>query len=131
MNKTITGFHHAAMKVKDFDKVIDFYTKGLGFKKGISWGEGDERAVMIDIGNNNYIEIFAGGKIAEDNEGAIIHFALKTLDCDKDIRLAEQAGAVVTMEVTNIDIQSDSVKKVKIAFCKGLNGEIIEFFQEC
>lgn len=130
MSKTIDGFHHVAMKVKDFDEVVEFYTDGLGFKKGITWGNGDERAVMIDVGNENYIEIFAGGKMADENEGAFMHIALKSQDCEKDLNRAVKAGAVVTVKVMNVDIPSNPVKKVRIAFCKGLNGEILEFFQE-
>lgn len=130
MNNSINGFHHVAMKAKEFEKVVEFYTEGLGFEKGISWGEGDSRAVMIHVGNGNFIEIFAGAKELNGQEGAFLHIALKSRDCDGDIRRAEEAGAIVTTEAISIDIPSNPVKKVRIAFCKGLNGEILEFFQE-
>lgn len=124
------GFHHVAMKVFDFDKTVAFYTEGLGLEKGISWGEGDQRAVMIDIGGSNYLEIFAGGKKVENEEGIITHIALKSNNCDKDLKRAVKAGAIVTLEATNVDIASNPIKPVRIAFCKGLGGEIIEFFEE-
>ncbi|MHB1485019.1 MAG: VOC family protein [Saccharofermentanales bacterium] len=130
MVKITDGFHHVAMKVEDFDKVVEFYTTGLGYKKGIAWGDGDGRAVMIDVGNENFIEIFAGGKVPDENDGAFIHIALKSRNCEKDIDRAEKAGAVITVKVMNVDIPSNPVKKVRIAFCRGLNGEILEFFQE-
>jgi len=43
------GFHHVAMRVKDFEKVVEFYTQGLGYSKGIYWGDGESRAQMIDL----------------------------------------------------------------------------------
>jgi glyoxylase I family protein len=126
----MNGFHHVAMKVLDFDKTVTFYTEGLGFEKGISWGEGDNRAITIDIGEGSYLEIFAGGKEVEKVEGAIIHIAFKSKSCDKDLERAVKAGAIVTLEATNVDITSNPVKPVRIAFCKGFGGEILEFFEE-
>lgn len=130
MNSTGNGFHHIAMKAVDFDKVAAFYIEGMGYEKGISWGEGDGRAVMIHVGNANYIEIFAGAKEINEQEGTLLHIALRSMDCDGDLARAVKAGAAVTMEPASIDIPSEPVKKVRIAFCKGLNGEILEFFQE-
>lgn len=125
------GFHHIAMRVKDFERVVEFYTSGLGYKKDISWGVGDGRAQMIDIGNNNYIEIFAGGtqETCAENQG-LLHIALRSDDCNKDVEKALNAGAILTMPVTDIDLDTSPVKKIRIAFCKGLQGEIIEFFEE-
>ena len=129
--KMAGGFHHIAMKVKDFDKVVDFYVKGLGFTNDIFWGEGDNRAQMIDIGNNNYIEIFAGGTedVCPENPG-LLHIALRSDDCKYDLEKALNAGAILTMPVTDIDMETSPVKKIRIAFCKGLQGETIEFFEE-
>ena len=107
-----------------------FYTEGLGFKEKIAWGEGDKRAVMLDAGDGNYMEIFAGGLKGPLPDGTIIHFALRTSDCDAALNKARAAGAVVTMEPKSLDIQSrPHVTPVRIAFCKGPAGEVIEFFQ--
>jgi glyoxylase I family protein len=131
-NKTIGGggFHHVAIKVHDFEGAVKFYTEALGFTEKISWGEGDKRAVMLDVGDGNYLEIFAGGTREAKPDGSIIHFALRTDDCDKALELARKAGAQVTMEPKSLDIQSKPhVTPVRIAFCKGPGGEVIEFFQ--
>ena len=123
------GFHHVAIRVADFDAAVKFYTDALGFTTKITWGEGDGRAIMLDAGDGNYMEIFAGGKEPKP-EGSILHFALRTSDCDAALNRARAAGAVVTMEPKSIDIQSKPhVTPVRIAFCKGPAGEIIEFFQ--
>ena len=124
------GFHHVAIRAHDLEASIQFYTDALGFNEKIAWGEGDGRAVMLDTGDGNYLEIFAGGKNEPKPEGSILHFALRTDDCDSALERARAAGAEVTMEPKDIDIQSrPSNTPVRIAFCKGPDGEIIEFLQ--
>ena len=131
-NKVIPGcgFHHVAIRTHDFEASVKFYTEALGFTEKIAWGEGDSRAIMLDSGDGNYMEIFAGGAAAVKPEGSIIHFALRADDCDQALERARKAGAQVTMEPKSLDIQSKPhVTPVRIAFCKGPCGEVIEFFQ--
>jgi len=131
-NKAIGGggFHHLAIKVHDFEAAVKFYTQGLGFAEKVAWGEGNGRAVMLDTGDGNYLEVFAGGAAGPKPEGAILHFALRTRDCDEAIKRAREAGAQVTMEPKSLDIPSKpAATPVRIAFCKGPAGEVIEFFQ--
>jgi len=124
------GFHHVAIRARDFDASVKFYTEGLGFKEKIAWGEGDRRAVMLDGGNGNYIEIFAGGTDVPKPEGTYLHLALRTADCDAAIARARAAGAEVTVEPKDVVIQSrPAPTPVRLAFCKGPDGELIEFFQ--
>ena len=123
------GFHHIALRVKDCDASLRFYTDGLGFTPAIAWGEGSQRAVMLDTGDGNYFELFAGGDGLEKPEGMILHVALRTDDCDSTFQRAIAAGARVEMEPKDIDIASEPPLPVRIAFCRGLDGETIEFFQ--
>jgi glyoxylase I family protein len=128
--RTVNGFHHAAMKVANFAAVVEFYKQGLGLTEKISWGEGDSRAVLLDCGNGNYIEIFAGGVGGSVPDGAVLHLALRTANCDAALAQAVAAGAVVTMTARDVTIPSQpQPTPVRIAFCRGLAGEIIEFFQ--
>lgn len=122
------GFHHLAMKVENFDEVTAFYTEGLGFVPAMSWGEGDSRALMLDTGDGNYMEIFAGGKGAPA-EGVFLHVAFRTDDCDHAIECARRAGAKVTVEPKEVVLGSDRKIAARIAFCIGLANETIEFFQ--
>jgi glyoxylase I family protein len=124
------GFHHIAMTVSDFDKSVRFYTEALGFVKDIEWGENDKRAIMLDTGDGNYIELFAGGAPGERPKGVIEHFALRTANCAAAMKRATDAGAEITMNVTDINIPSNPETPVTIGFVKGPDGEIIEFFQE-
>lgn len=123
------GFHHVAIRVGDFDASVKFYKEILGFKETISWGEGDKSAIMLDTGDGNCFEIFAGGVKGQKPEGAFIHVALRTSDCDAAIEKVRSAGMEVTMEPTDVTIQSTPPTPVRIAFFKGPDGEMLEFFQ--
>jgi len=123
------GFHHIAFRCVDFDKSVNFYDEGFGFKRTYGWGAGDSRAAMLDIGDGNYLELFAGGKPHVGDDGPLLHFAIRVPDCDASFNRAVKAGAKVTMEPKDVDIQGDTVVRVRIAFVKGPDGEEIEFFQ--
>lgn len=99
-------------------------------KKKISWGTAPDRAVMIDAGDGNYVEIFERSESAPTMETTILHFALRTDDCAAMLQKAREAGAEVTMETTDLTIDSSvGPVPVRIAFFKGPDGEVIELFQ--
>jgi glyoxylase I family protein len=124
------GFHHVAIRAYDWDKSVKFYMEALGFQEKIRWGEGPERAIMLDTGDGNYLEIFASGSGEPKPEGCIIHFALRTDECDAAVERARAAGAVITTEPKDFIIQSKpEPTPVRYAFCKGPDGEMIEFFK--
>jgi glyoxylase I family protein len=132
-NNVTTGFHHIAIRARDFDASVRFYTQALGFTEKIRWGEGDKRAIMLDTGDGNYLEIFAGRKDSlppDATEPPILHFALRTTNTDSAFARAIAAGAIATKEPTDVIIKSTPhATPVRLAFCKGPDGEIIEFFQ--
>jgi catechol 2,3-dioxygenase-like lactoylglutathione lyase family enzyme len=123
------GFHHVALKARDFDATVDFYTRVLGLEPRHTWGQGDRRAVMLDTGDGSCLEVFAGGVDLPRPEGAILHFALRCDNVDAAIERVRAAGAEITMEPKDVDIQSQPVLPVRIAFFKGPDGEMVEFFQ--
>jgi glyoxylase I family protein len=133
-NSTIApkGFHHVALRVKNFSASKEFYTQALGFTPVHAWGGGENgnRAVMLDTGAGDYIELFEGGQEISEPVSPLLHFALHTNDCDAAVDRARRAGAKITVETKNVDIPSDPPYPVRIAFCKGPDGEVIEFFQE-
>ena len=126
------GFHHVAIRAADWDKSLKFYLDGLGFNLRIQWGEAPRRACMLDTGDGNYLEIFErepleGGPA--DDRAAILHFALRADDCVAAVEKARAAGAVVTLEPKVPDPFTNLGLKTKIAFVKGPDGEIVEFFE--
>lgn len=126
----VSGFHHVALKAHDFDASVKFYTEGIGLTPAITWGEGDSRAVMLDAGNGNLLELFAGGSTDPKPEGVILHFALRTADCDAAFQRALAAGAQEHMKPQDVTIEGKpKAVPIRIAFVKGPDGELIEFFQ--
>jgi len=127
---TITGFHHTAIRSNQFEESVRFYTEGLGLQTKITWGEAPSRAIMLDVGDSNYVEIFERAEAAPNVEAAILHFALRTDDCAGMLERARAAGAEVTMECKELAIESNQgAIPVKIAFFKGPDGEVIELFE--
>lgn len=127
---SISGFHHTAIRSTNFDAVLAFYTEALGLKVKITWGEAPKRAVMIDAGDGNYVEVFERSEPASELESALMHFALRTDDCAAMTEKARAAGAEVTMEPKEVLLQSSAGEiPVKISFFKGPAGEVVELFE--
>jgi len=125
----ITGFHHTAIRVVDFDRCLAFYHE-LGIQTARSWGEAPKRAAMLDVGDGNYVEVFEGGEAEAPSEGRMIHYALRTPDVDAAHSAALSAGAVERMAPKDVEIPShQGPLPVRISFVVAPAGEIIEFFQ--
>ena len=128
------GFHHVAIRVKDYDAAVKFY-KTLGFKEKISWGEGDRRGILLDTGDGNYVELLSLRSDQQKPENPLAHFAIRIDDCDAATERARMAGAEITDEPrssiarASSIIQSKTGPMARISFFKGPEGEIIEFFQ--
>ena len=126
------GFHHVALRARDFDRSLRFYAEGLGFRVALNWGEGPSRAALLDLGDGNYLELFAArpGQIPEEGApGAgwpFLHLAFRSDDVDGAIERARALGAKVTVEPKNPDALG---VPVRIAFFLGPDGEVLELFQ--
>lgn len=126
----ITGFHHAAIHSADFDRSIGFYENVLGLQTRITWGEPGKRAVMMDAGDGNYVEIFEFSDPAPAKDAVLLHFALRTDDCSAMLERVRESGATITMEPKEVTIASNiGPVSVKIAFFKGPDGEVVELFE--
>ncbi|MGI4787954.1 MAG: VOC family protein [Janthinobacterium lividum] len=131
-SKTAPGFHHIALRVRDFEATLRLYQDGFGFVRQFGWGEGDKRAAMLDTGDGNYLEVFAGStRPAGDDapEGALLHLALRTADVDAAYARALAAGARSQVVPQDVVLDGDYPVPVRLAFVIGLDGEIVEFFQ--
>ena len=123
------GFHHVAIKCQDLDKSIAFY-RALGMTVERTWGEGTGRACLMHLGKGNYLELFANGALGDKPEGFVAHFAIRVDDTQTAFDIATKNGASVVKPVTNFVIPSQpETVPVILAFVKGPDGEIIEFFQ--
>ena len=141
-NSTIGGggFHHVALRANNFEATLKFYCEGLGFTKKYGWGEDlresgqkDSRAAMLDTGDGNYLEVFAGGSRTEGvilPEEIFIHIAFRSNDVPVAMKRALEHGATLYQETKSvIPNNADEPKQTfTIGFVRGLDGELIEFF---
>jgi len=142
-NSTIFGggYHHVAIRAIDYDATLKFYIEGLGFKRAYGWGvdgslDGgkDGRAALLDSGDGNYLEVFAGGTgtaWAELPETVFMHIAFRTTNIVAAIERARAAGATITTEPKSVvpPHADEPAKTFTVAFFRGPSGELVEFFQ--
>lgn len=126
------GFHHIALRARNFDLSYAFYTDGLGFKHAAQWGEGDTRIALLDIGDGNYVELFASAPgQSPDANGAVpppwpyFHLALRSSDVDADIERVRSLGCKITIEPKDVVLDGNPVR---VGFFLGPDGEVLEFF---
>jgi glyoxylase I family protein len=132
MPTLISGFHHVCIKTRDWDRTLAFYVNTLGFTEKITWRTAPNRAVMLDTGDGNYLEVFEDLAYEPAANGAVIHFALRTSRLDEVAALVRATGAKITMEPKDVTIATTNAHApvpIRIFFCEGPSGEVIEFFQ--
>ena len=122
------GLHHIAIEASDFDRSLRFYAEGLGFRNVLTFPEEDQTVAMLDPGDGTYIELFSGGS-GEKPRGSLLHFAVRTDDCDAATERARAAGGTITTEPTDTVLEGDPPVPVRYSFCEGPDGEQIELLQ--
>ena len=103
MSSLITGFHHVCIKTRDWDRTLAFYVTALGFTEKITWRTAPNRAAMFDTGHLDHVA-----------------------------ERVRATGAQITTEPKDVTIATTNAHApvpIRIFFCEGPNGEIIEFFQ--
>ena len=126
------GFHHVCIKTRNWDKTIEFYRDVLGCTEKISWKAAPERATLLDTGDGNYIEIFEDLNFTPAPNGSIAHFALRTTMLDEVAAHVRESGAKITMEPKDVVLSTTNhagAVAIRIFFCEGPSGEVIELFQ--
>jgi len=126
------GFHHVCIKTQTWDKTLQFYCETLGFIEKITWREAPQRAIMLDGGDGNYVEVFEDLAYTPSPQGSILHFALRTTKLDDVAARVRAAGARITMEPKDVTIATTNQAgpvPIRVFFCEGPNGETIEFFE--
>lgn len=128
----ISGFHHVCLITRDWDRTMAFYKDTLGFVEKIAWRAAPKRAVMLNTGDGNYIEVFEDLDFVPSPNGVVLHYALRTAHLDEVLTRIRAAGAKITVELREVTIATTNAHPpvpIRIFFCEGPNGEIIEFFE--
>ncbi|MCF0136155.1 MAG: VOC family protein [Lachnospiraceae bacterium] len=122
-----SGYHHVALRCKDIHATVAFY-EALGCSVLRSWGEEPALNCMMDVGGGNIIEIFGAGPDVPEDHPHFEHIALKSVDVQDDYQTALAHGAKSHIEPKQVAL--GGTMPIEIAFVKGLNDEVIEFFKE-
>jgi catechol 2,3-dioxygenase-like lactoylglutathione lyase family enzyme len=125
------GLHHISVQARDWEASLRFYRDVLGMKPVVEFEVRGRTMALLDVGDGSHIELCAplpdtpapGSPAAND---PILHIALATTDTRAALEHVRRAGYAVTVEPRDVDL---SGLLVTVAFCKGPNGELIEFFQ--
>ncbi len=124
------GFHHIGLKAADFEKSFAFY-QALGMKCVARWKNASGSVAMLDLGDGGRIELFGDGGDQFAEEGKWVHFALGVDDVDAAYEKAISIGAESQMAPGNIELNAEPrPMTIRIAFVKGPDREIIEFFRQ-
>jgi catechol 2,3-dioxygenase-like lactoylglutathione lyase family enzyme len=112
----IKQFVHAALTVPDMYGCVRFY-EGLGARLKTDW----EWGCSISLPDGRELELFTGGDYARDPLG-YRHFCLLTADVDAAAKRVLELGGEITHEPYDWS-------NLRVCFCRGPAGEVIEFFQ--
>jgi catechol 2,3-dioxygenase-like lactoylglutathione lyase family enzyme len=112
----IKHFVHAALTVPDMKAAIAFY-EGLGATLKTDW----EWGCSLHLADGRELELFTGGEYAKDPV-AYRHISLVTPDADGAARRVVELGGSIAHECYDWS-------NLRICFCIGIAGEVIEFFQ--
>lgn len=126
------GLHHVCLKTRDWDATMRFYQDTLGCTVKVAWREAPQRAVMLDAGDGNYLEVFEDHAYHGAAQGVINHLALRTSRLDAVAERVRAAGYKITVEPRDVTIPATNAigpVPVRIFFCDGPNGESVEFLQ--
>jgi catechol 2,3-dioxygenase-like lactoylglutathione lyase family enzyme len=114
--KYIKQFVHTALTVPDMKACVAFY-EGLGAKLKTDW----EWGCSISLADGRELELFSGGEYASDAQG-YRHVCLVTGSVDAAAERVVELGGAITHEPYDWS-------NLRICFCRGIMGEVIEFFQ--
>ena len=133
MKRLTKGVHHIAIKCRgreQFEKTMYFYHTLLGMEIVREWSTPEGLpCAMVNIGGGSMMEIFSNAPDVLP-QGTLRHLAFATDCVDDCVAAVREAGYQITMEPTDICIQSNPPYPARIAFCIGPVGEEIEFFEE-
>ena len=124
------GITHVALRAADFERSLEFY-KAIGFTVFRQWGTPESRIALLDSGDGTLIELFSKIQPGEPNgdaAGGYSHVAFHVDDVDAAFQRALNAGAKPKIEPKFVDIASEPMLPVRLAFVYGPSGEQLEFF---
>ena len=125
------GIHHVTIRTRDLEASLRLYQEVMGMQLVAEFGPQERRVMLLDMGDGSHIELIAPtadspavGSLAVNDP--LAHLAIATADAAASLEPVRQAGYEVTMEPKAVTLGS---LEATVAFFRGPNGEVIEFFQ--
>jgi catechol 2,3-dioxygenase-like lactoylglutathione lyase family enzyme len=112
----IRHFVHAALTVQDKKGCVKFY-EALGARLKVDWDWG----CSLTLADGRELEIFSGGQYARDPK-AYRHLAFFTPDIAAASKQVLELGGSISHEPYQWS-------NLQVCFCRGPQGEVIEFFE--
>ena len=125
------GMHHVAVQTRDWETSLSFYRDVLGMEVVAEFGSPERKIALLDAGDGSHLELFAPtvespAPGAESPNDPVTHFALAVTDARAATERVRAAGCEITVEPKDVTLDR---LNVTVAFFKGPNGEVVEFFQ--
>jgi glyoxylase I family protein len=125
------GMHHVTVQARDWDVSLRLYRDVLGMEVVTEFGPPIRRIMLLGVGDGSHIELIAptAGAPAAGSPAAndpLVHIALSATDAAAAAEHVRQAGYDITVEPKIVILGNITAT---VAFFKGPNGEVIEFFQ--
>src|SRR3989344_2366246 len=126
-------FGHVAIRVKDIDKMLEFYCKGMGFKEAfrINNDDGSLRIVYLHISEGQYLELCLGGEekpsFDDSKSVGVRHISFTVDDLAKSKEEMEQKGVVFDSEILDT---RDNNKNVWLFDPEGNKLELVKTYPD-
>jgi len=123
--------HHVAVQTRDWETSLGFYRDVLGMEVVAEFGSPERKIALLDTGDGSHLELFAPTAEspalgADSPNDPVTHFALAVTDARAATERVRAAGCEITVEPKDVTLDR---LNVTVAFSKGPNGEVVEFFQ--
>lgn len=122
-------FGHLALRVKDINKMLDFYGYGLGFTEAfrIKNDDGSLRIVYLHISGGQYLELCPGGneraKFDDQKTLGVRHICFTVTDIAETKREMETRGVKLDSEII---VMKDKNKAVYLFDPEGNKIEMVQ-----
>lgn len=99
---------HVAIRIKDVDTMLDYYTNGLGLQEAfrINNDDGSLRIAFLHIADKQYLELCLGGDVRSDFDDAktlgVRHISFTVENIEKFKTEAESRGVVFDSEILKL-----------------------------